>query len=541
LGIRDYFSVGKDVISGFKDIVVKDDGINNSITKAGGLISLIGIGLELYGKYQDSKKSPEQKAFASLLEFVFQITTDLLKDVREKEAERTGLSLKYNWNTMHEELLKPFEENSDWNSYLPDHPAVQEFKSRIVNYLREQGYDNTRVNDFVFRFDLYVENNAGTDPILKEFNEYSKILQQYKDLVLYLKYVEDRKDYALGLDRKTLGEYYVNHQAVFTKVGDTARLADDEVRKRYLTNVNYVDKLIEEELLDQDRNRWYIVVGASFGIGKTSMARIIASRYGSNYLDKTEGLTINKTKNYIPILVFLKDGLRVEYGQYSLSNLFEKIIAPQDNRGSSNRMILLILDALDEYSENVPLMDQLDNLHSKYPNIKVIITTSLEKLEADLLLKHKIETDTYLRLLQFTKTQVDEFFRKHGTELNGEYLNYDKARELKLPIDELTTPLFAWILSCVIIYDRAFKIQHGVHFNSKMMKSYLYLLFLQHVIKGEYRDGFNDINAERNFIKQKESLRRIVALKQVYGEYLTWDITKDILQEFGILNSSLDT
>ena len=39
-------------------------------------------------KYQNSIKSPEQKAFASLLKFVFQITNELLKDVRSKEEER---------------------------------------------------------------------------------------------------------------------------------------------------------------------------------------------------------------------------------------------------------------------------------------------------------------------------------------------------------------------------------------------------------------------------------------------------------------------
>lgn len=221
------------------------------------------------------------------------------------------------------------------------------------------------------------------------------------------------------------------------------------------------------------------------------MARIVASRYASNYLDKTEGLSINSAKNYIPILVLLKYGLRVEYRQYSLVSLLEKIVAPQGNRGATNRMMLLILDALDEYPENAPLMEELDNLHNKYPNIKVIITT---RPEVDLLEKHKIQADVYIRLLLLTRSQVDQFFRNYGTKLNSENLTYDKVRELNLPIEELTTPLFAWILS-IVIYNHVFKMEAKMQWNSKMIRSYLYMLFFEHVIKGEYR--------ERDYIKEK--------------------------------------
>ena len=97
---------------------------------------------------------------------------------------------------MKDDLFKPFEENSAWNSYLPDHPAVQEFKSKIIDYLRDQGYTSTRISEFDFKFDLYIEKNASTDPLLKEFNEYRTILQQYRDLVLYFQRVEDMKNYA---------------------------------------------------------------------------------------------------------------------------------------------------------------------------------------------------------------------------------------------------------------------------------------------------------------------------------------------------------
>ena len=105
-----------------------------------------------------------------------------------------------------------------------------------------------------------------------------------------------------------------------------------------------VKQIIKNELISQD-GRHYLVVGASFGTGKTSMARMLVSEYASVCLD--EGI-----HNYIPILVFLNEDFRVEYGQYSLDNLLENIIAPKNNEQSSKRKILLILDGLDEYGKN---------------------------------------------------------------------------------------------------------------------------------------------------------------------------------------------
>ena len=39
-------------------------------------------------------------------------------------------------------LLDAFKENSEWNSYLPDHPAIIKFKSEIINELKKNEVDN---------------------------------------------------------------------------------------------------------------------------------------------------------------------------------------------------------------------------------------------------------------------------------------------------------------------------------------------------------------------------------------------------------------
>jgi len=123
---------------------------------------------------------------------------------------------------------------------------------------------------------------------------------------------------------------------------------------------------------------------------------------------------MQSTENYIPILVFLRNGLRVEYKQYSLENLLKKIVAPdKNNLGASYRNIMLILDSLDEYNNNAKekLYDTLEALRDKYTNLKSIVTT---RLEAELLAKittHKLDVydSYYITLLQFTEGQLNAF------------------------------------------------------------------------------------------------------------------------------------
>jgi hypothetical protein len=132
---------------------------------------------------------------------------------------------------------------------------------------------------------------------------------------------------------------------------------------------------------------------------------------------------------------------------YSLDNLLQSIIAPKDNKEASNRRILLILDSLDEYINNSQksLIHKLDELRNRYPNIKTMITTRLEDKILD---KQGFKNvDKYVRLLSFTNEQVDDFFRNYEVTIEGIQLTYERAKELNLPVEEMTTPLFAWIFS----------------------------------------------------------------------------------------------
>ena|SRR5215469_7452299 len=190
------FSVGKDVVQAIKDLAVVDKNFQNDLTQAGGLISLAGICLRYYEKYQQKLKSSEEKAFASLLKYVLQTTQDLLADVKYTEERKAGdqeqghSKFQNNLKTMQEELLGPFEQSSDWNSYLPSHPAIQKFRTKIIEYLKKENYDSNVINEFAIRFNLELENKAGNDSNINEFYGWWTIQQEYRELVKYLEHIK---------------------------------------------------------------------------------------------------------------------------------------------------------------------------------------------------------------------------------------------------------------------------------------------------------------------------------------------------------------
>lgn len=155
--------------------------------------------------------------------------------------------------------------------------------------------------------------------------------------------------------------------------------------------------------------------------------RMIASKYAERYLQigKDPLSQINydeELHSYIPILVLLKDGLSHVYYQYDLNYVLENITCPTEIKESSNRKILLILDALDEIHSSLDLSSLLNvivpDFLKKYPNIKIILTTRLKAGLPKKFLNIKIDDrdNKYIRLLPFSQEQVNEFFEKYFTD-----------------------------------------------------------------------------------------------------------------------------
>jgi NACHT domain len=299
-----------------------------------------------------------------------------------------------------------------------------------------------------------------------------------------LRVVEDLKDYrTIGLEGKDkeLDEYYVHKRdAVLADVDKDWTADDKDLAKKYkpMEIEEIIHRYIEEE---NEPDEPYLVIGASFGTGKSSLVREMSSRYATDFLDNKQ--------DYIPILVLL--GLTNQKGDLitayqgknklnlSLENVLKNIISV-DNEISSNRL-LLILDGLDEYGDDRALSvgSKLDEIlndstsNYRYQNTKVLLTS---RLENDILTKHHLDKiKKYARLLPFGPTQINYFFEKYGVKIGDRQLTDTYASELKLPVEEMSKPLFAWIFAFLQVDgtgQTALKVESKSHWTSNMLKSW---------------------------------------------------------------------
>jgi NACHT domain len=529
---QDYLTLAKKVFNEFKNVMENDKEIKTAIIEAGGLIGTAANIVDAAAKAHDNLKSEGEKAYALLLKYLNKSINESLKDMeylkQSKNFDKKDLF----------RILESFREASrsdfdshmstiDWTSNLLNYAVVNDIRSNIEILLTKKNYNKDIINNFMTRFNSEIENKTNIDEDIKRFRQWWRKEQQNKDLVKYLEYTENIKKYATKFDNTPLDKYYVHEQeGLLTKVEDTWGLGDEDIRKKYSNDIINAKQIINEEIHKQP----YIVIGASFGSGKTSMARMIASEYASICL-------VKGYHNYIPILVFLKGvDLRVEYEGLSLDNLLQFVVAPKLNPEASTRKILLILDGLDEYgsstnTENqLRLIDKLDELKSNYPNIKAIITT---RLEDKILENQGINIDTYVRLLLFSPDQVNDFFKTYGVIIDGITLTYDMAKGLNLPVEEMTKPLFAWIFSYLEMHTSPeLKIETKQNWNYEMVKSWIFLLFFHQVIEGKYRGSLGA------YIEEKKILRRIAALNQIYGDTLTWQLAEQKLKVFESTNNN---
>jgi NACHT domain len=162
-------------------------------------------------------------------------------------------------------------------------------------------------------------------------------------------------------------------------------------------------------------NNSIAVIGAPFGIGKSSLATKIAHDCAIKFIENpTDSMT------YIPIFVPLRFALESTCNDNSLENDLERITSISSRKDNTN--ILVILDGLDELPDDNPV--SIHNIHQTikgfikgFPNRKFIITT---RLEAGFPGKLTIK-EFYARLFSFNKEHIEQFFRVYG--LQSEYHN----------------------------------------------------------------------------------------------------------------------
>jgi len=304
-----------------------------------------------------------------------------------------------------------------------------------------------------------------------------------KELEDYLETIKKDFEEKKPIDEKSLSSYYVKSSFKLTK-GETWNKKDEEVKGK---------EWKVEDFLNDDK-RWRIVIGASFGLGKTSFVKYLANKLANLYNESE--------RSYFPIVIDLsgREGVKsyFVYGQKSLDYFISNIIE------NESRNVLLILDGLDEYKGEIKdLFDYITGLHDKYEKVKVIVTSRLVDIPKEYI-------DEYVRLIPFSKEKVNKFFQKYGVELD-----YDKCEKLGLDKEEITKPLFGWILGMISL-DPSYKLNLNPEWSSSMKRSILYYVFIHSLIKGKHKKEMDKF--KEYYYVEKELLRYTAAIKNLYKE-----------------------
>jgi uncharacterized protein YjbI with pentapeptide repeats len=496
---RDIFSYGKDTLSAISNLT-DNENFRNNLGRAGGVLSVVSIALDVTEKIYDETQPAKVKAYNKLSRYVLKITKELLKDLKSKNDIDTRMIL--------EQIQISFKNASDqfdlknWDSYVPNHPVIIKFKEKIGSCLKIA--NPTGYKELLQRIDSELTRQAPNDPDYQYFNSWWEGQRQFKELIEYLQYVENLNNDKFNIpNNEPLQKYYVGNNLITDICIDTLNLKDDEVRN------SYPSQEILKAIRERDNDSPLVIAG-SFGIGKTSAVKMISANYASEFLN-------GSGYSRVPIPISLNNpGLKTEDNKFTLDFILHKIIAPGDNAAAKTRPILIIFDALEKYKDTeITIGGKIEQLKLEgFSSIKVILTTSLDE---ELLDRQQINVDTYARMLPFNDPQLDEFFKKYQVMYRGHFLTCLQAIDLGLPVEEMYRPLFAWIFSYLeTSIDSKIRIVEKENWTPKMKKTWMYMLFFHRMIAGKPREAYMDTRWKESYLHEKKLLRAIAALRQLH-------------------------
>ena len=498
--------------------IVDNQKFAEALDNAGTIGGLIKLTVILIDEANNHFVKIEKKAFSELLsimtksiEFNFSKPTG---EIKIKDIEKNAEFI--------DSLFSVFI-NDKWNSRLfsADNIVVGRFIDKIVEILEENKLSKSEISTFKETFKLnftskLAENKKG---ILFDFLQYNQILNQAEDLTNYLHFAQGLVFTENKMDNKFLYEYYIPNKTYLVDVQYWDQKNDEDVPRTNEWNIF--------EYLSPNKNTstnypkdYFIVIGANFGIGKSSFAKYMASEIAERYL---------KSKmTHIPIYVSLKNAT-VENGTLQYNNVWghedlnDVLNIITSNREQRNKDIVCFMDGLDEITDVTLFYKSIRDYHkqSNFPNMKFIITTRLESQYPEYL---QITESRYVRLFSFSDDEVEEFFNKYLLKVD-----YSKIIEI-LDKDVLTVPLFCWIAAFTfqgnsqLLYDKIAN-ENSIIDDTKITKTDFYLHFIHSIINGRHNNDHRYRQSLNEYINEKRALRRIAALKVLKSNLTKDDIT----------------
>jgi len=292
------------------------------------------------------------------------------------------------------------------------------------------------------------------------------------------------------LDNTALREVYVSNDSVI--VDEELWGKEDDIISSFAR-----ERWDLEDFLKSDQK--LIVIGAPYGVGKTSFCLTTASKLASIALE-------NPSNNFIPIYILLKGGLlKIDKNDNSLDDILKLI--------NKDCKILYIFDALDELEEPEKIEELYRTIKdklNKFYNSKALVTTRFHDAYPRILRFEK-----YVRLLPWNPSQVDMYFNKSKIDLS-----YKSVKDIGLQSDEISKPLFCQMLSALYKEKRTIKLTEKTNLN----RTLLFFKIIHEVVLGKHRSNAYKYHYRKHQLSEKQILRKIAELKHIYHDKLTKEI-----------------
>jgi uncharacterized protein YjbI with pentapeptide repeats len=497
--------------------------VKDLLAAAGTIGNLVNLGLAIYRIYERKKSrdlKSNEKAFGALIRLILKSAKTTLSN-NDFSIERFNNDRK---KDLLSNLFLLFSSNEyNWDHYLPNHDVVSNFRNSLFNFLLESELNNVQISKILVDFNQSVLQNAEESEEIAEFYSWNRRNENYNNLIKYLEFTKTTFKYEISNVDKIpwFGTYLPSNYAI---------LPMDTWTKDYTRIPSHYESEWDEEVFLNKENsgKWLTIIGAPFGVGKTSAVKYLTIHCAEKILKNPEN-----TSNFIPVFVRLRYGFKNVYNDWDLDKTLENILSHGDEK---KRKILLICDGLDEYIGDISILyRKLTNYiaEKSYPNMKIIITTRLKAGWTNL-----FDANYYIRLFPFKVNQINDYFTRYFGQ--KDVLTYEKLKEkYALGLEEIGKPLFCWMIA--VTYSNEFsnyKIPlEGEIGSVNAKRALIYQQFVHSVVMGRHK---SEKNAYMKFFTtlqydediEKKVLRKMAMLKQIYPTNLTLKLATDNLNEF---------
>jgi len=145
-------------------------------------------------------------------------------------------------------------------------------------------------------------------------------------------------------------------------------------------------------------------------------------------------------------------------------------------------------------------------------------------------LPQKLDTSSYIRLLNFDNDQIDQFFKEYGLS----NITFDSLKSY-LKEEDLRKPLFCWMFAIMTNSqsdsEKSFKDVE----NPSIKRALVYQGFIHSIIRGKHKHTAEIYHWTQYYPEEKSILRKIAALSQIHNRNLTKSTVIEGLKNYGII------